>query len=169
MKAVIKKLKINRLIFYISILNKKNYKLNDSIKAYNELNKVCFNNNCSCYCERLISNKTYDLGIVIPAYNVQKYISKCLDSITNQKTSYKIQIIVIDDGSTALYDELKEIHKKSFPDMRFGQLMMNFLGFVNSTKKRDPFFPESEEMLELFKEYANSNSMWYQGWDLLNK
>ena len=67
------------------------------------------------------------------------------------------------------YDELKEIHKKSFPDMRFGQLMMNFLGFVNSTKKRDPFFPEEEEMLELFKEYANSNSMWYQGWDLLNK
>ena len=67
------------------------------------------------------------------------------------------------------YDELKEIHKKSFPDMRFGQLMMNFLGFVNSTKKRDPFFPESEEMLELFKEYANSNSMWYQGWNLLNK
>ena len=67
------------------------------------------------------------------------------------------------------YDELKEIHKKSFPDMRFGQLMMNFLGFVNSTKKRDPFFPEEYEMLELFKEYANSNSMWYQGWDLLNK
>ena len=67
------------------------------------------------------------------------------------------------------YDELKEIHKKSFPDMRFGQLMMNFLGFVNSTKKRDPFFPEEDEMLELFKEYANSNSMWYQGWDVLNK
>ena len=67
------------------------------------------------------------------------------------------------------YDELKEIHKKSFPDMRFGQLMMNFLGFVNSTKKRDPFFPEENEMVELFKEYANSNSMWYQGWDLLNK
>ena len=67
------------------------------------------------------------------------------------------------------YDELKEIHKKSFPDMRFGQLMMNFLGFVNSTKKRDPFFPEEDEMVELFKEYANSNSMWYQGRDLLNK
>ena len=73
------------------------------------------------------------------------------------------------DRLDSFYDELKKIHKKSFPDMRFGQLMMNFLGFVNSTKKRDPFFPESEEMLELFKEYANSNSMWYQGWDLLNK
>ena len=69
----------------------------------------------------------------------------------------------------SVYLQLCEIHKKSFPDMRFGQLMMNFLGFVNSTKKRDPFFPEEDEMVELFKEYANSNSMWYQGWDLLNK
>ena len=69
----------------------------------------------------------------------------------------------------SVYLQLCEIHKKSFPDMRFGQLMMNFLGFVNSTKKRDPFFPEEDEMIELFKEYANANSMWYQGWDILNK
>ncbi len=32
MKNVIKKLKINKLVFYISILNKKKYKLNDSLK-----------------------------------------------------------------------------------------------------------------------------------------
>lgn len=56
----------------------------------------------------------------------------------------------------SFYDELKKIHKEVIPDMRFGQLMMNFLGFVNSTKKRDPFFPEEDEMLKLFKEYTNS-------------
>ena len=67
----------------------------------------------------------------------------------------------------SFYDELKEIHKKSFPDMRYGQFMMNALGFINSTKKRDPFFPEEDEMLNLIKEYANTNSMWYQGWELL--
>ena len=67
------------------------------------------------------------------------------------------------------YSQLCEIHKKSFPDMREGQFLLNALGYINSILKRDPFFPESEEMLELFKEYANSNSMWYQGWDLLNK
>ena len=33
MKNVIKKLKINKLVFYISILNKKKYKLNDSLKS----------------------------------------------------------------------------------------------------------------------------------------
>ena len=32
MKNVIKKLKINKLVFYISILNKKKYKLIDSLK-----------------------------------------------------------------------------------------------------------------------------------------
>ena len=69
----------------------------------------------------------------------------------------------------SVYLQLCEIHKKSFHDMRLGQFLLNALGYINSTLKRDPFFPESEEMLELFKEYANSNSMWYQGWDLLNK
>ena len=69
----------------------------------------------------------------------------------------------------SFYDELKEIHKHSFPDMRFGQFMMNTLGFINSTKGIDPFFPEEDEILNLIKEYANSNSMWYQGWELLNK
>ena len=59
------------------------------------------------------------------------------------------------------YDELKEIHKKSFPDMRFGQLMMNFLGFVNSTKKRDPFFPEEKEMLTYLKEYCGEENKEY--------
>ena len=67
------------------------------------------------------------------------------------------------------YWELAQIHKKSFPDMRFGQFMMNALGFINSTKNRDPFFPEEDEMLDLIKEYANTKSLWYQGWELLKK
>ncbi len=69
----------------------------------------------------------------------------------------------------SFYEELKNIHKKSFPDMRFGQFILNALGWINSTKMRDPFFPEENEMLDLIKEYANLNSMWYQGWDVLNK
>ena len=64
---------------------------------------------------------------------------------------------------------IKEIHKRCFPDMSFGQFILNALGWINSTKKRDPFFPEEDEMLNLIKEYANANSMWYQGWNLLNK
>lgn len=61
------------------------------------------------------------------------------------------------------YDEMKEIHKKSFPDLRFGQLMSNFLGWLYSVKGRDPFFPEEEDMIEYFREYANSVSPLYRG------
>ncbi len=38
------------------------------------------------------------ISIIIPAYNVEKTISKCLDSILNQ-THNDLEIIIIDDGS----------------------------------------------------------------------
>ena len=69
----------------------------------------------------------------------------------------------------SFYAQLCEIHKRSFPDMRPGQFLLNALGYINSTLRKDPFFPESDELIELFKQYANSHSMWYQGWDVLNR
>ena len=69
----------------------------------------------------------------------------------------------------SFYTQLCEIHKKSFPDMRSGQFLLNALGYINSTLHIDPFFPESDELIELFKQHANSKSMWYQGWDILNR
>lgn len=39
------------------------------------------------------------LSIVIPAYNVEKYLSECLDSIVKQDNG-RIEIIVVNDGST---------------------------------------------------------------------
>ena len=60
------------------------------------------------------------------------------------------------------YDTLKEIHKKSFCDMRFGQFMIVVFGWIQQTKGRDPFFPEEDEMIKLIKEYANTTSMWFR-------
>lgn len=39
------------------------------------------------------------VSIIVPVYNVEKYINKCLDSLTNQ-TLKEIEIICINDGST---------------------------------------------------------------------
>ena len=49
--------------------------------------------------------------VVVPAYNTEKYIDKCLLSLLNQ--SYReIEVIVIDDGSK---DRTNEICKKYEP------------------------------------------------------
>ena len=43
------------------------------------------------------------------------------------------------------------------PDWRFGQLMVNALGEM----KRDPFFPEDDEMIEYLENYVKNHSPYY--------
>lgn len=40
------------------------------------------------------------LSIIIPVYNCEKTIRKCLDSIFIQKNDLKYEIIIVDDGSS---------------------------------------------------------------------
>jgi len=56
------------------------------------------------------------ISVIIPVYNVEKYLKECLDSVINQ-TFNDIEIICIDDGSTdTSYSILEEYAKK---DNRF--------------------------------------------------
>jgi glycosyltransferase involved in cell wall biosynthesis len=40
-----------------------------------------------------------DLSIVVPAYNVDKYLDESIVSVLSQKTQYKYELIIINDGS----------------------------------------------------------------------
>lgn len=63
------------------------------------------------------------ITVIVPVYNVEKYLVQCVNSIVNQ-TYKKIEIILVDDGSkdksgqlcddlSAKYSQIKTIHKKN--------------------------------------------------------
>lgn len=41
-----------------------------------------------------------DLSIIVPAYNVERFIGPCLESILSQETKVDFEVIVVNDGST---------------------------------------------------------------------
>lgn len=54
------------------------------------------------------------VSIIVPVYNVEKYIERCLNSLVKQ-TLEGIQIIVVNDGSTDKSKEILKIYEKNFP------------------------------------------------------
>lgn len=63
------------------------------------------------------------VSVIIPIYNVEKYVEQCIRSVMNQ-TLKDIEIICVDDGSTdksgeicdqlgKLDDRIKSVHKSN--------------------------------------------------------
>lgn len=63
------------------------------------------------------------ISVIVPVYNVEKYLARCVDSIVNQ-TYKNLEIIFVDDGSTDLCPQMcddyaekdsriKVVHKKN--------------------------------------------------------
>lgn len=50
------------------------------------------------------------ISVIVPVYNVEPYLRKCLDSIINQ-TYRDLEILIIDDGSTDGSDEICDEYK----------------------------------------------------------
>lgn len=73
------------------------------------------------------------ISVIIPVYNVEKYLPECIESILNQ-TFQDFEIICVDDGSTdRSLDILQEYKRK---DDRF----VNNLQFQNLTSCNDVAF-----------------------------
>lgn len=87
------------------------------------------------------------ISVIVPVYNVEKYLEKCLDSLVNQ-TLKDIEIICINDGSTDKSGEilcsyaqrysqivvLNQLNKGQSAARNYGITMANgeYLGFVDS-------------------------------------
>lgn len=98
-KFILKKTKLNKLIF--SLFKKSCViKINDEVvkKSLENLEKIYPYHFSSCFRDiPVTSTNEYDVQIIVPCYNVEKYIKECLDSINLKRHSYIVT--VINDGS----------------------------------------------------------------------
>ena len=94
-----------------------------------------------------------DISVIIPIYNVEKYLRKCLESVLRQK-EISMEIILVDDGSTdtsgnicdeyvANYSNIKCIHiKNSGPstakNVGYEVATGNYIAFIDSDDEIKP-------------------------------
>ena len=98
-------------------------------------------------------NKNDLISVIVPVYNMEQYMERCVNSIINQ-TYHNLEIILVDDGSTdhstamcdeyALRDErIKVVHKPNggLSDARNAGLAVvsgNYVGYVDSDDWIEP-------------------------------
>lgn len=58
-----------------------------------------------------------DLSILIPTYNSEKYIERCLNSIFEQQTEYEYEVIIVNDGSTDRTSSILESFKDKYSNL----------------------------------------------------
>lgn len=90
-----------------------------------------------------------DISIIIPVYNGENYIKKCLDSVINQ-TKKEIEIIVVNDGSKDKTEEIVKSYKdkriKYFKNTNHGIGYSRNFGIEKSTGKYILFLDSDDYM-----------------------
>ena len=111
------------------------------------------------------------LSIIIPVYNVEDYLRRCLDSILKQNTLVDYEIILINDGSTDASGRICDDFKSHFPNIQVkhiknsGVAAARNLGIALSNGKLLYFVDPDDYLTESFfielAPYINDN------WDVL--
>ena len=108
----------------------------------------------------------YDVSIIIPVYNVEKYIDRCIESVLKQ-TLENYEVILVDDGSSdncpiicdsyaEKYKFIRVIHKKngglsSARNAGLNKASGKYIGFVDSDD--DIAVNMYEQLFEISEKY----------------
>ena len=55
------------------------------------------------------------VSVIVPVYNTEKYLNKCLDSLVNQ-TLQELEIVIINDGSKDSSPDVIQAYMDKYPD-----------------------------------------------------
>lgn len=114
-----------------------------------------------------MTNVPSKVSIIVPVYNVENYLAKCLDSLINQ-THQNIEILVVNDGSKDNSEQIIQDYAQKYPDKikpfnktngglsdarNFGidRATGDYIGFVDSDDYVNPTM--FEEMLHLAEKH----------------
>lgn len=61
-------------------------------------------------------NKKYKVSVIVPVYNVEKYLDKCLDSLAKQ-TLDNLEIIVVNDGTKDNSQKIIDKYVDAYPEL----------------------------------------------------
>ena len=73
-----------------------------------------------------------EISIIVPVYNSERYIEKCIQSLRNQSFN-KIEIIIIDDGSSD--NSFSICMREAEKDNRIKVISQNNLGVSEARNK----------------------------------
>ena len=110
------------------------------------------------------------LSIIVPVYNVEKYLSKCLDSLLAQDIPFSdYEIIIINDGSTDKSLSIAESYSQSYSNIKVITQFNKGLGGARNTgihasEGKYLFFVDSDDTinknsLKSLLEFMESNKL----------
>ncbi len=116
-----------------------------------------------------MTNVPSKVSIIVPVYNVENYLAKCLDSLVNQ-THQNMEILVVNDGSKDNSEQIIQEYAQKYPEKiqpfnkengglsdarNFGidRATGDYLGFVDSDDYVAPTM--FEEMVNLAEKYQS--------------
>ena len=71
--------------------------------------------------------KSFKVSIILPVYNVEKYLSACLDSLLAQ-TLEEIEIVAVNDGSTDGSLQILQAYQSLNPE-KYKHLVVRVAGY----------------------------------------
>lgn len=72
------------------------------------------------------------VSVIVPVFNVEKYLKQCLDSLINQ-TYKNIEVIMVDDGSTDTSGEICDDYEKKYVNFKVVHKENAGLGMARNT------------------------------------
>ena len=101
----------------------------------------------------------YEVSIIVPVYNVQNLLSKCVESLIHQTIFQRLEIILVDDGSndacgdlcdnySRQYENIQTFHKinggvSSARNYGLSHAKGEYIAFVDADDSVEPFYYET--------------------------